>query len=162
VASDSTCWRVVDAIGKPEVAAIGRAREVAWAQRAEITGSVCPPARACGRELPGLVIDLDATRVVCHSDKEQTVPTFKHTFGDHPMVAFIDDTGEAVAAMLRLGNAGAIIALCAHPLARSSLLDCPGEGDGSGGNTLSRLRPDGSDLSGYSVASPLRFLSFSS
>lgn len=43
VASHSTCWRVLDAIGKPELAAINRARasarELAWAQRAEITGS---------------------------------------------------------------------------------------------------------------------------
>jgi hypothetical protein len=52
VALDSTCWRVLDAIGTPELAAIDRARaaarELAWAQRAEITGSLCPPARACG------------------------------------------------------------------------------------------------------------------
>lgn len=92
VASDSTCWRMLDAIGKPELAAIHRARaaarELAWAQRAEITGSACPPARAADRPLAGLVIDLDATIVVCHSDKQQAVPTFKHIFGYHPMVAF--------------------------------------------------------------------------
>jgi hypothetical protein len=45
--------------------------------------------------------------VVCHSDKQQTAPTFKHTFGYHPMVAFLDNTGEALAGMLRAGNAGA-------------------------------------------------------
>jgi hypothetical protein len=76
VASHSTCWRVLDAIGAPQLAAINRARaaarELVWAQRAEITGSACPSARAGGRQLPGLVIDLDATIVVCHSDKEQT------------------------------------------------------------------------------------------
>jgi hypothetical protein len=35
-----------------------------------------PPAKAAGRELPGLVIDLDASIVVCHSEKEQAAPTF--------------------------------------------------------------------------------------
>lgn len=50
VASNSTCWRVLDAIGGPELAAIAAARlaarEVAWAQRAEVTGSALPPALA--------------------------------------------------------------------------------------------------------------------
>jgi hypothetical protein len=81
VASDSTCWRVLDANGEPELAAIAAARmaarELAWAQRAEVTGSAVPPAWAAGRALPGLVIDLDATVVVCHSDKEQAAGTFK-------------------------------------------------------------------------------------
>ena len=55
-----------------------------WAQRAELTGRPFPPARAAGRELPGLVIDLDASIVVCHSEKEQAAPTFKKTFGYPP------------------------------------------------------------------------------
>jgi len=101
VASDSTCWRVLDAIGTPELAAIHRARAAArglvWAQRAEITESACPPARAGDRQLTGLVIDLDVTIMVCHSNKEQTAPTFKHAFGYHPMVAFLDNTGDALA-----------------------------------------------------------------
>lgn len=42
------------------------------------------------------MIDLDAAVVICHPDKEQTAPTFKHTFGYHPMVAFLDNTGEAL------------------------------------------------------------------
>lgn len=49
-----------------------------------------PPAWA----LPGLVIDLDATVVVCHSEKEQAVPTFKRSFGYHPMVVFLYSTAE--------------------------------------------------------------------
>ena len=56
--------------------------------------------------LPGLVIDLDASVVVCHSEKEQAAPTFKKTFGYHPMLAFCDNTGEFLAACLRRGNAG--------------------------------------------------------
>lgn len=42
-----------------------------WAQRAALTGSTCPAATAAGQVLPGLVIDVDACIVVCHSAKEQ-------------------------------------------------------------------------------------------
>jgi hypothetical protein len=79
---------------------------VVWAQRAEWSGQPFPPARAAGRILPGLVIDLDASIVVCHSEKELAAPTFKKTFGYHPMLAFCDNTGEFLAAALRRGNAG--------------------------------------------------------
>jgi hypothetical protein len=61
---------------------------------------------AAGRVLPGLVIDLAAAVVVCHSEKELAAPTFTKTFGFHPRLAFCDNTGEFLAAALRRGNAG--------------------------------------------------------
>lgn len=110
VASDSTCWRLLNQLDRVQLNAIARARaaarEVVWAQRAELSGQVFPSAKAAGRVLPGLVIDLDASVVVCHSEKEQAAPTFKKTFGYHPMLAFCDNTGEFLAATLRRGNAG--------------------------------------------------------
>lgn len=110
VASDSTCWRLLDQLDGARLGAVGSARaaarEVVWAQRAEQSGAPFPPARAAGRELPGLVIDLDASIVLCHSEKEQAAPTFKRTFGYHPLLAFCDNTGEFLAARLRKGNAG--------------------------------------------------------
>src|SRR3954470_9674263 len=110
VASDSTCWRLLERLDTAQLGAVGRARaaarEVVWAQRAERSDEPFPPARAAGRVLPGLVIDLDASIVVCHSEKEQAAPTFKKTFGYHPMLAFCDNTGEVLAAQLRKGNAG--------------------------------------------------------
>jgi hypothetical protein len=110
VASDSTCWRLLDQLDSARRGAVARARaaarEVVWAQRAELTGEPFPAARAAGRDLPGLVIDLDASLVVCHSEKEQAAPTFKKTFGYHPLLAFCDNTGEFLAAQLRKGNAG--------------------------------------------------------
>jgi hypothetical protein len=110
VASDSTCWRLLERLDTVQLGAVGRARaaarEVVWAQRAELAGQPFPPALAGGRVLPGLVIDLDASIVVCHSEKEQAAPTFKKTFGYHPMLAFCDNTGEFLAAQLRKGNAG--------------------------------------------------------
>jgi len=99
--------RALDATRSGAIArARATAREVVWAQRAELTGRPFPPARAAGRVLPGLVIDLDASVVVCHSEKELAAPTFKKTFGFHPMLAFCDNTGEFLAAALRRGNAG--------------------------------------------------------
>ena len=110
VASDSTCWRLLDRLDTAGLGAVARsraaAREVVWAQRAARSGERFPPARAAGRVLPGLVIDLDASVVVCHSEKEHAAPTFKKTFGFHPMLAFCDNTGEFLAAVLRKGNAG--------------------------------------------------------
>jgi hypothetical protein len=53
------------------------------------------------------VLDLDASLVICHSEKEQAAPTYKGSFGYHPMLAFLDNTGEFLAAELRRGNAGA-------------------------------------------------------
>jgi hypothetical protein len=110
VASDSTCWRLLERLDAAQLGAVARARaaarEVVWAQRAELTGEPFPPARAAGRALPGLVIDLDASIVVCHSEKEHAAPTFKKTFGYHPMLAFCDNTGEFLVAALRRGNAG--------------------------------------------------------
>ena len=110
VASDSTCWRLLDQLDATRLgvvaAARSAAREVVWAQHAELSGESFPPAKAAGRVLPGLVIDLDASIVVCHSEKEQAAATFKKTFGFHPMLAFCDNTGEFLAATLRRGNAG--------------------------------------------------------
>jgi hypothetical protein len=55
-----------------------------------------------------VVLDIDASLVEIHSEnKEQTGPTHKGGFGFHPMFCFADATGEALAAVLRPGNAGA-------------------------------------------------------
>jgi len=53
-----------------------------------------------------VVIDLDATLVTAHSDKEGARGNFKGGFGYHPLGAWLDNTGEARAAVLRPGNAG--------------------------------------------------------
>jgi hypothetical protein len=111
VASDSTVWRLLERLDgqrRTDVAAArAAARETVWAQRTETTGQAYSPACAAGRQLPGLVIDVDATIVITHSEKEHTAPTFKGSFGYHPMLATLDNTGEFLAAQLRPGNAGA-------------------------------------------------------
>jgi hypothetical protein len=51
-ASDSTCWRLLDHLDAPRLGAVAQARaaarEVVWAQRAELTGRPFPPAKAAG------------------------------------------------------------------------------------------------------------------
>src|SRR5665647_1490607 len=48
-----------------------------------------------------LVVDVDATLVTSHSEKENARPTFKKGFGFHPLCAFLDHgpagTGELLA-----------------------------------------------------------------
>ncbi len=56
-------------------------------------------------------IDIDATLVIDHSDaKAGATPTWKKSFGHHPLLAFLDRPeiagGEALAGLLRTGNAG--------------------------------------------------------
>ncbi len=110
VASTPTAWRVLAGIDTAALnalrAARAQAREVAWIQASK-TGRDIPPSRAGGRELPGLVLDIDATLVTCHSEKEQAAATYKRGFGYHPLLCFLDNTGEALAGLLRPGNAGA-------------------------------------------------------
>jgi hypothetical protein len=110
VASTATIWRVLEGV---DAGVLGRlrtaraiARERAWAPRAELTGTELPPARAAGRDLDYAVIDIDATLVTAHSDKQGAAGNFKGGFGYHPIGAWLDNTGEALAAILRPGNAG--------------------------------------------------------
>jgi hypothetical protein len=109
VASDATVWRVL--AGLDELAldrlAVARAaaREVAWAQRYDTRGDL-PASWAGDWQLPGLVLDIDASIVVCHSEKENATPTWKRTFGYHPILCYLDNTREALSGMLRTGRAG--------------------------------------------------------
>ena len=60
-----------------------------------------------GKILTGwLVIDIDATLITAHSDKEGAAPTFKMGYGFHPLGAWLANTGESLAMLLRPGNAG--------------------------------------------------------
>jgi hypothetical protein len=43
-----------------------------------------------------LVIDLEATIAVCHSERALAAASLKHTFGYHPLLAFCDNTGEVL------------------------------------------------------------------
>jgi hypothetical protein len=111
VASDPTVSRTIDALAADAPAAlkaIDAARAAARATVWGLAGRDAPNADATA-EKP-LVIDVDATLVTAHSEKEHAAPTFKRGFGFHPLWAFIDHgpegTGEPLAVLLRPGNAG--------------------------------------------------------
>jgi len=111
VASDPTVSRLFITLGADAPAALAAintaragARKIAW--------------RHAGAHAPNhdisatnpLIIDLDATLVSAHSEKEHAAPTYKRGFGHHPLAAFVDHgqagTGEPLAVQLRPGNAG--------------------------------------------------------
>jgi hypothetical protein len=109
VASDPTAWRLLSQLDEPMLAELraarARAREIAWAQHAD-TRNDFPQVIVAGQQVEGLVLDIDATIVICHSEKESATRTWKKTFGYHPLLCFLDNTGEALAGLLREGRAG--------------------------------------------------------
>jgi hypothetical protein len=108
VASDPTAWRLLSSVDDAALARLRQARaaarEVAWAQAAE-TRRGLPATTAAGQPVAGLVLDLDASIVICHSEKEKATRTCK-TFGFHPLFCFLDNTREALSGLLREGRAG--------------------------------------------------------
>ena len=53
------------------------------------------------------MLDVDATLVTAHSEKQQAAATFKGGYGFHPLGVWCDNTGEMLAIRLRPGNANA-------------------------------------------------------
>jgi hypothetical protein len=88
----SQATRVVLSVCGPRTPARARARSRAW----KLVGA---PTH--------VTIDLDATLIASHSDKEGAAGTFKGGYGFHPLLAYGDETGEALGGELRAGNAGA-------------------------------------------------------
>jgi hypothetical protein len=109
MASDPTAWRVLSDVDDAALARLrrarARARELAWAQTIETRGGL-PASTAAGVSVPGIVLDVDASVVICHSEKESATRTWKRTFGYHPLFCFLDGTREALSALLREGRAG--------------------------------------------------------
>ena len=98
VGSEATVWRTFNHIGPVELRGIARARaaarERAWTAGAGPTGE-------------STVIDMDATIIRTKADKQDAAPTYKRTYGHHPLLAMCAETDEVLAGMLRPGNAGA-------------------------------------------------------
>jgi Transposase DDE domain group 1 len=109
--SGPTARRALDLAGTPAVLdriarARARARACAW-KLIEATGAGFPWLVIAGKTLTGwVVIDMDATLVTAHSDKEGAAPTYKKGYGFHPLGAWCRNTRECLAMLLRPGNAG--------------------------------------------------------
>jgi hypothetical protein len=111
IASDPTVSRTITALAAdlpPVLAAVDAARAQARRRVWQLAGQHAPD-HGVDTSRP-VVIDVDATLVTAHSDKEQARPTFKRGYGFHPLCAFLDHGeaggGEPLQIMLRPGNAG--------------------------------------------------------
>ena len=145
VASDPTVCRLVGTLaGDVEAveAAVNRARKMVR-QRAWALAGERSPTAGISAERP-LVIDIDATLVDVHSEKEGSAPTFKKGFGYHPLTAWFDHGpnggGECAVIMLRPGNAGSNTASDHIEIIRR-VLDQAGLGSRPGRKVL--VRADG-------------------
>ena len=140
VASDPTVSRTIDRLADDPVAAlraINTARAAARARAWELAG-VHAPDHDVDTGNP-LTVDVDATLVTAHSDKEGAAPTFKKGFGHHPLWAFVDrggtgdnaGTGEPLSVLLRPGNAGSNTAADHITVIREALRQLPGHRPGT-------------------------------
>jgi hypothetical protein len=118
VASDSTAYRVIEAIA---------------ADPALLDGLRCAhaKARSCAWELgvkpERVTIELDATLVGAHSEKDGAAGNFQGGYGFHPLLAYCDQSSEALAGILRPGNAGANTAVDQIAVADEALAQIPEE-----------------------------------
>ena len=96
VASETTAHRAIKSIDAERLEAIraarAQARERAW---------------DAGARPEELILDIDATLLGAHSEKQGAAGTYKNGFGFFPLLCFLDETGEPLAGLLRPGNAGA-------------------------------------------------------
>jgi hypothetical protein len=94
-ASETTTHRVVKSIDEHLLSRVRAARADA---RARVWNAGARPA--------SITLNIDATLLTAHSDKESAAGNYKHGYGFHPLGCWLDETGEALAAILRPGNAG--------------------------------------------------------
>ena len=98
VASDTTAFRLIDRIASDPglLEALRVARAHARARAWEL-----------GARPERITIDVDATLIGAHTEKEGAAVNFKGGFGFHPLLAYLDESREALAGTLRPGNAPA-------------------------------------------------------
>lgn len=146
IASDATVSRTITALAADAdrvLAAIDiarhAARETAWALARDHA-----PDAATSADAP-LVIDLDATLLTAHSEKDQAAATFKRGYGFHPLIAFCDHgptgSGEMLSIRLRPGNAGSNTAADHINVTRVALAQLSGGSPRPGKSVL--IRADG-------------------
>jgi hypothetical protein len=108
--SDTTVRRTLELADPRTLDKIARARAAVRAHVWKLiaaTPAGFPWLAIAGKLLAGwLVIDLDATLITARSDKEGAAPTFKKGYGFHPLGAWLANTAESLAMLLRPGNAG--------------------------------------------------------
>ena len=128
VASDPVVSRLIAQLAADApraLKAIRAARAAARARAWALAGDAAP-----GTDGALVTVDIDATVVTACSEKDQATPTWKKTFGFHPLAAFADHgregPGEPLAIMLRPGNAGSNTAADHIEITRLALAQLPG------------------------------------
>lgn len=96
VASESTAHRVIKSIDTLVLEAIRGARAKALKR-----------AWDAGARPETVTLDIDASLLTAHSEKEGAAGNYKGGFGFHPLLCYLSETGEPLAGVLRPGNAGA-------------------------------------------------------
>jgi len=114
VASDATAYRCLERLGEAALARIRTARAAARTRAWSLGGA---PRR--------IILDIDATLLTAHSEKEGAAGTYKGGFGFHPLLCCEATTGEALAGILRPGNAGANTAADHVTLLEAALAQLP-------------------------------------
>ena len=108
VASDPVVSRLVARLAADAPRALKAIRAARAAARQRVWGLAGDAAPGADGGL--VTIDIDATIVTSCSEKEQAMPTWKKTYGYHPLTVFADHgpdgPGKPLALMLRPGNAG--------------------------------------------------------
>jgi Transposase DDE domain group 1 len=148
VASDPTVSRLVDLLAgdvDAALAAINTARAAARARAWSMAGTDAPDFDSGG--VRRVIIDLDATLVTAHSEKEKAAPNFKRGFGFHPLGAWVDHgqggTGEPVSMLLRPGNAGSNTAADHITVTKLALRQLPSQRVGTRPGRRVLIRADG-------------------
>jgi len=146
VASDPTVSRLIATLAEDAdkaITAISGARQQARARVWALAGHHAPDHEATAED--PVVIDLDASLITAHSEKQQAAPTFKRGFGFHPLMAFADHgpegTGEALVLHLRPGNAGSNTAKDHITVTKAALAQLPDRNPRPGRRVL--VRADG-------------------
>jgi hypothetical protein len=154
VASDPTAWRVVHRV---DAAHLPRVRAARAAARARVWAAGGGPKLWPGRQL---ILDFDATISIAHSDKENAAATWKRTFGFHPLLCYLDRAeisgGEALAGLLRTGNAGSNTAADHIAVLDLALAGLPKAARPGGGNKIRLLARSDSAGATHAFAGALR------
>jgi hypothetical protein len=108
--SDATTHRALAGLDETMLARIAKmraqARRRVW-QLLHLRPGGFPWLTVVGKRLRGwIVIDIDATIITSASDKHGAAVTFKKTYDFHPLACWCANTQEALAMLLRPGNAG--------------------------------------------------------
>ena len=136
-ASETTTHRVLKSVDESSLARVRTARAQA---RARVWDAGARP--------DTITLNIDAILLTAHSDKELAAGNYKHGYGFHPLGCWLNETGEALAAILRPGNAGSNTAEDHFTVLVLALAQLPAE-------DLDREILVGTDIGGVRTRSPM-------